>query len=76
MTLVQTATKSFTNFSLLSSCGYTSAYARSTELDPKTKSTLDAVNLTLPDLRSIMSYEFFPLVSNYISYQLSERRNH
>ena len=38
MTLTHAATKSSTNFPWASSCAYTSARARSTELEPNTRS--------------------------------------
>ena len=48
MTFVQAATKSLTNFSFASSAAYTSATARSSEFEPKTRSTRLPVHLTAP----------------------------
>jgi hypothetical protein len=52
--LVQAATKSFTNFSLASPLAYTSASARSCELEPKTRSTEVAVHLSSPVATSVI----------------------
>src|SRR5215468_2426186 len=49
ITLTHAATKSFTNFSFASSLAYTSATARSSEFDPKTRSTRLPVQTTFPD---------------------------
>src|SRR5690606_40141393 len=49
ITLVQAATKSFTNFSLESSQAYTSAIARSSELEPKIKSARVPVHLKVSE---------------------------
>src|SRR5210317_1024875 len=46
ITLVHAATKSHRNLSWLSSQAYTSARARNSELDPKMRSTLEAVHLS------------------------------
>lgn len=48
ITLFQAATKSFTNFFPPSFCAYTSAIARSCELEPKARSTRVAVHFTAP----------------------------
>ena len=48
ITLTQAATKSRTNFSCASSAAYTSASDRSTELEPKTRSTAVAVHFRSP----------------------------
>jgi hypothetical protein len=50
MTLVQTLTKSLTNFSFESSQAYDSASARNCEFDPKIKSDLVAVHTIFLDL--------------------------
>ena len=55
MTLVQAATKSWTNFSWASSLAYTSARARSCEFDPKMRSTGVAVHFRSPVARSRIS---------------------
>jgi hypothetical protein len=55
ITLVQAATKSFTNFSLPSLLAYTSAIALSSELEPNTRSARVAVHLAAPVLRSLPS---------------------
>ncbi len=52
ITLSQAVTKSVTNFSFASALAYTSANALNSELEPKTKSTVVAVHLTSPVLRS------------------------
>ena len=46
--MYQAATKSATNFSFASSLAYTSARARSSELEPKMRSTLVPVQTTSP----------------------------
>src|SRR5690606_11507462 len=56
ITLVQAATKSRVNFSAAPLAAYTSATARNSELEPKTRSTGVAVHLTLPVARSRPSY--------------------
>src|SRR5438477_11483688 len=58
ITLAHAATKSRTNFSFESSHAYTSARARSCDLEPKTRSTAVAVRLTLPVAGSRPSYTF------------------
>lgn len=60
ITFVQAATKSRTNFARLSSCAYSSAYERSTEFEPNTRSTRVAVQRTRPPARSRTSYRFVP----------------
>ena len=56
MTLDQAAAKSRTSFSFASSQAYTSASARSSEFEPKTRSTRVPVHLTFPVARSHASY--------------------
>src|SRR5206468_13053929 len=58
MTLSHAATKSRTNFSFESFWAYTSERARSTEFEPKTRSTAVAVHLTSHVARSRPSYTF------------------
>src|SRR6266542_7104448 len=48
ITLAHAATKSCTNFSFASSLAYTSARARSSEFDPKTRSARLPVHLSSP----------------------------
>lgn len=52
ITLFQAATKSFKNLSCASAQAYTSAKARNSELEPKIKSTRDAVHFNTPVTRS------------------------
>src|SRR5579863_4698586 len=52
ITLTHAATKSCKNCSCASELPYTSASARSTELEPNTRSTRVAVHLSSPDFRS------------------------
>ncbi len=56
ITLSQAATKSFTNFSCASSLAYTSAIARSSELEPNTRSARVAVHFGVPLARSLPRY--------------------
>ena len=58
MTLVQALTKSRTNLVLPSSLAYTSAKARSSELEPKIRSTGVAVHLSSPLAPSRISKTF------------------